>query len=190
MTTDVPSTNVADREPTWFVSVAFWFTLFVAATLYAAISLAPKLERLLVLERQHREKQWQLVDLEQQVQQLGKVAAALEEDPKFAAEVARSRFSAVENGETSISLSDELQIGFQAPRQTADVQLPWYYGLVRQFATNNVLRWGLLGFSALLVLLSFSFLHARYATQVQANVQRLGGVARRVGRRYQSTAGE
>ncbi|MFK7820278.1 MAG: septum formation initiator family protein [Planctomycetaceae bacterium] len=187
MATHTQQPETTDNDSTWIVSVVFWLTLFVAAALYAMVALSPKLERLLTLKRDHEAGQWHLVELEKRVKQLDRVAAALEDDPQFAAELARSRFGAVRPGSDAIPLSNELQINFtDSPPDLAEVQLPWFYGVIRQFASNSVLRWTSLGVASGLILLGFGFLHARYAMLVRAAIGRVATTASRFGQRYQS----
>lgn len=185
MSTDEQTTLKTTDDPTWIVSVVFWFTLFVAAVIYAAVALAPKYERLLVLERDHAVGQWQLVSLEKRVQQLDRVARALEEDPQFAAELARSRFGAVDPDKAAIAISDELQINATAQTKPVEVELPWYYGTVKEFASNVALRWSSLAVASFLILLGFGFLHARYSAVVSGALNRMGSFFRSVAQRYQ-----
>ena len=168
------------------VSYAFWLTLFLAATIYASVALAPKLERLLVLKRDHAANQWDLVNLDQRVQNLEKVAAALEEDPQFAAELARSRFGAVEPGRDAIKVAEELQFATAATAATTQVELPWYYSVVSRFARSTPLRNGALGLAALLTLLGFGFLHHRYSMLIEAAATRATRALTTLAARYRS----
>ena len=187
MATKQQQPETTDSDPAWIVSVVFWLTLFIAAALYATVALSPKLERYLTLKRDHEAGQWHLVELENRVKQLDRVAAALEDDPQFAAELARSRFGAVQPGSDAISLSDELQINFtEAPPAPVEIELPWYYAVVRQFASNAKLRWASLGTACGLVLLGFGFLHAKYAMIIQSALSRLRLMLSRFGKRYQT----
>lgn len=175
----------------WVVSVVFWCTLFIAAALYAVVALAPKFERILTLRREHTANQWQLVALEDRVRELDRVAAALQTDERFAAELARSRFGVADRSRTSISVSDELQINTGAPPGPVQVDLPWYYGIVSRFASSTPLRATCLSLAGGLVLFGFGFLHERYAVVVQANLRRAALLAQSVGRRYTvATPGE
>ncbi len=168
------------------VSYAFWLTLFVAATIYATVALAPKLERLLVLRRDHAANQWDLVNLDQRVQNLEKVAAALEEDPQFAAELARSRFGAVEPGRDAIKVAEDLQFGTGSTTAATQVDLPWYYGVVSRFTRSTPLRNGALCIAGLLTLLGFGFLHRRYSMLIEAAASRATRTLTALAARYRS----
>ena len=168
------------------VSYAFWLTLFVAAAIYASVALAPKLERLLVLQRDHAANQWYLVDLDQRVQNLEKVAGALKEDPQFAAELARSRFGAVEPGREAIKVAEDLQFGSAPAVAAKQVDLPWYYGIVSRFARSTTLRTTALCLSAVLTLLGFGFLHGRYSAMIHAVGSRAARAAAALTARYRT----
>lgn len=185
MATDAHTTESTD-DPTWVVSVVFWLTLFLAIAIYAAIALAPKFQRYLVLQRDHTIGQWNLVSLEKQVQQLDRVATALEEDPQFAAELARSRFGAIDPAQSAISIADDLQINSAVMSVKTEVDLPWYFGLVNQFASNTWLRYGGLTVSSLLIVFGFGFLHPHYSGIVRSTLNRLGAGLARIGHRYQA----
>lgn len=169
-----------------FVSYAFWLTLFVAAAIYASVALAPKLERLLVLKRDHAANQWYLVDLDQRVQNLEKVAGALKEDPQFAAELARSRFGAVEPGREAIKLAEDLQFGSAPAVPAKQIDLPWYYGIVSRFARSTALRTTGLCLSGVLTLLGFGFLHARYSAMLNAAAGRVARAGAALTARYRA----
>lgn len=169
------------------VSYAFWTTLFVAAVIYATVAISPKLERLMVLKREHHQNMWHLVELERRVRHLDRVANALETDPAFAAELARSRFGAVDPGSETISVSDELHINTIAPTQARRVDLPWHYGIVSRFARSKPLRTGSLTLAACLTLFGFGFLHTRYTDLITAGTSRVGAVVGSFVSRYTST---
>ena len=166
------------------VSYAFWATLFLAAGIYATVGLSPKLERLMVMRREHRKNSWHLVELERRVRHLEKVADALESDPAFAAELARSRFGAVQPGRKTISVSEDLRINAAAPGRVHRVELPWHYGIVAKFARNKALRLGSLIAAGILTLVGFGFLHTGYATMITAGTSRLGSAIGSLVSRY------
>lgn len=167
-----------------FVSVVFWCTLFCAAGIYASVALAPKVQQLLVLERDRAANQWHLVALDDRVQHLGKVARALEKDPDFAAELARSRFGALSAGQAAVSVSEELRLNTSAAPRARRVDLPWFYPLVRLLAESTAVRWTLLTLSAGMLLLGFAFLHAGYADSVDRIAGRMRQSLRKAGQRY------
>ena len=161
-----------------FVSLLFWLCLAIAVALYGACALAPRVVVWAELQRQSARNQAELVNLDQQVQQLARVAHALERDPTFAAELARVELDAARPGGTRIPLPPSLGFDPRVPRAAAVVAEPlepWYLPAARLVATDAKLRWKLLGFAAGLMLFAFVFL--------QGDLSRLasiGATSRRV----------
>ncbi len=180
------SSKIDEHSPeVWFVSVAFWLTLFAAAAVYAAVVLSPKMQQMLLLQREYVTGQWELVELEHSVHQMQRVAAALQQDPDFAAELARSRFGTPEGNGTALLVSDELSLEAGGPvlRQPA-AALPWYYPLVATFAGHTRLRQAALATAAGLILAGFGFLHPRYAPRIRTYACGVSAIFRAALRRY------
>lgn len=183
------TSDSTDGEPTtgWFVSLAFWLTLFLAAGMYAAVALAPKLERMIRLRADRMANQTRLVNLESRVEQLERVVAALEHDAAFSEELARLRYGSNRPGDQVISLPAGLQLDTTNPQVVnSQPELPWYYSALRQFSGNSWLRAGLLTGAGAVLLFGFGFLHGRYAAQVHRTLGRVGRFARVLGGRYRS----
>ncbi len=137
--------------------------LLTAATLFAAVSLAPKLVTVRTLSLQHHHQQLRLLHLEHQAEQLERVVLALEQDPQFSAEIARLEFDAQRPGEELLPVDDRLQLTpvgqtVWKPVPAALADDPWLPSLLR-LTTDETLRLGLLTASAAIVLVSFTFLH-------------------------------
>ena len=143
------------------MSLAFWLTLLVAAGLFGAVSLSPKLAAYLSLQDRYYAQQLELVQLEQQQRELERVITSMKEDPQFAAELARLEFDAVRPGEEILSVDSALTLDPKTPtakpviaRAPEAAIKPW----VTLLAERQPLRIGLLGCAALLVLLAFGWL--------------------------------
>jgi hypothetical protein len=95
----------------WILSLAFWLCLLLAGGLYAAVALSPKILAHLHLKQKFYENQIRLVTLERQVQYLGKVVVALENEPDFAAELLRVDFDASRPGDERIAVDRSLSLG-------------------------------------------------------------------------------
>ena len=157
-----------------FISLAFWLTLLLAAGLFAAVSLAPKLAVYLSLEQRHYAQQLELVRLEQQQKELERVIASLKDDPQFAAELARLEFDAVRPGEEILSVDSSLTLDPNAvsvkpaPVSLRQTSLQTWAAIL---AEHRALRTGLLILAGSLVLLAFGWLQEVAADQVQTGVQ-------------------
>lgn len=203
---DVDSGN-AHEGGGWIVSIAFWCCLLAAAGLYAAVSLAP---RWLAYERLHAEHdaaQLRLIALEQEVEELARISAALASEPAYAAELARIDFRAALPSAESIPVEPPLQLrrtprGADVPpgadRTTtrgADGHSPrgagtaWSTRLVEPFAMNVRVRRGTLTAAAVLAVFAFGFLHEGHADQARAASRGLRIAAVRLIARYRRRAG-
>ena len=144
----------------WTISVAFWLSLLLAATLYAVVALSPNLSRYLRLQNDHFTNQVRLVQLERRIDYLQKVALALEQEPEFAAELARVEFDAVDPGDYRIPLQNGLCLDGWVDAETAEPpvrSLPWFTPLVDMWAHRVGVRRATLTIAALLTLVAFTF---------------------------------
>ena len=169
------------------MSLAFWLTLLVAAGLFGAVSLSPKLAAYLSLQDRYYAQQLELVQLEQQQRELERVITSMKEDPQFAAELARLEFDAVRPGEEILSVDSALTLDPKTPtakpviaRAPEAAIKPW----VTLLAERQPLRIGLLGCAALLVLLAFGWLQDVAADQVQSGCRGLRTGTAAIWRRY------
>lgn len=164
MTADSATEHGAESEGAWRVSLAFWFSLLLAAAIYASVALAPKLLAYVTTRSEFLENQANLVALEQRVAHLERVRVALENDPGFAAELARIEFDEAPTEEERIAVEPLLSLE-SIPRDrrmsaTANAgALPWYTPLLERFAGNRTLRMSCLAIAAVVTLGAFTFLH-------------------------------
>jgi hypothetical protein len=173
----VSATSEYPRAPAegprgWFVSLLFWLCLFLAGAMYAAVALSPKLLAWASLRDEHYGNQVRLVELEKQVKYLGRVVDALEDDPEFAAQLARVDFDASRPGDERITVDPSLSLDARdesRPRATVD-RTAWYLPLLRQFADRPEFRRALLTIAAALSIFSFAFLQEAPSEGTQAPV--------------------
>ena len=168
-------------------SLGFWCSLFVAAGLYAAVTLSPKLRSVRELDQVRYEQQRRLLHLERLTEQLSLVVEALEHDSQFASEITRLEFDAARPGEELIQVDSELTL---SPVSVSNTQAPaphavadtWQVTLDRLSADDH-LRLRLLGSAALLVILAFTFLQdTPHSPSARSN----SGPLRRLRSRYQT----
>jgi hypothetical protein len=164
--------NTSDRDDAWGMTLAFWGVLLVSATIFAAVSLAPRFRTLSTLRARYAENQLRLVELERQAIELEKVAQALQGDPAFAAELAKLEFAAERTGDERIDVSEDLQLGagLQRPRIAANVRVPntRLVPLVELLAGNSFVRTLLLTFAGLLAAGAFLLLNDQQAARLRA----------------------
>lgn len=149
------------------VSMTFWLLLLAAAVLFAFVSLSPKALTYLTLWDQFQSQQEELVQLEQQQTELNRVIAALNDDPQFAAEMARLEFDAVRPGEEILTVESSLALEPHAVRKSpagrserGSAWRPWIAAAVQ----SQSLRMGCLLAAATLVLVAFGWMHDHRGT--------------------------
>ena len=155
------SSSAIDPPRLPLASLLFWLCLLIAAALYAVIALSPRLVVWGDLQVESARQQVELVNLERQAQQLARVAAALERDPEFVAELARVELAAAKPGGTQIPLPPALGFDPRAPRAVeaaAEPTTPWYLPAARRAAADGRLRWRMLGAASGILLFAFVFL--------------------------------
>ncbi len=146
------------------MSLAFWLCLFVAAGLYATVTLSPKLLAFLTLNHQYHANQWKLVSLKKQVDHLQKVIDAQKNDPAFVREQARTDFDVASPDEQRIPVDSHLRLNIgtgKANLQVAPADSPWYSPLLAAVARSRNISTALLGIAAFLVLYAFALLYDR-----------------------------
>lgn len=154
----------------WMISLTFWVLLFLAASLFAAVVLAPRYLSYLELRNEYLSNQMQLVTLENQVEYLKQIAHSLEHDPEFRSEVARVDFDAVRPGEERISVEPNLALDLPKwnPRQKIPVtSRAWYVPMLSVLSENQKVRSSILLTAAVIVVLSFTFLHESQSQQLE-----------------------
>ena len=168
----------ASKQPSWRISLAFWLTLGVAASLYAVVSLAPGLRTLQDLSLRHFDNQVELVTLEERIAYLERVRQALEDNPEFATELARRDQQAARPGENRLSGDKSLQLVPRLTSSSGPALAPWgqwSQPLVTMLAGNTAVRTALLVTAALLVLFAFALLQE---SQTDRLTRWQGGIAR------------
>ena len=165
----------------WSISIA-WLYLLTAAGIFAAVVIAPKLLTRTLLEKQYTETQLRLVLFEQQVERAEGIAKALEEDPKFAASVARKDFANhLEPNSELVPMPPELSLDIHAldtPYDLPPFPLPWYTETLKHLTFNEDLIRILLSVAALLTVLSF------ITTSSAPEREAEGSMLQRLGERY------
>lgn len=160
----------------WIISLMFWGQLLLAAAIYAAVALAPKLVTLIELRNEHLITQSQLVWLEQQVEELRQVTEALENDPRILQELARLDLDAARPGESRLELDSDLMLQSRITEErplVPDVTRRWYEPIIHAFALNQNLRSVALLSAIALILISFTFFHASQAERFSIGVHAL-----------------
>ena len=187
MNASEPQTQTNETPPfAWRASLAFWLCLFITAGLYGLVALSPKLSVWLDLRNDFYTNQVRLVELEQQVDYLDRVATALEDDPDFALELARVDLDAKRPDDELIPLDPELA-GLDGPLAASsdNSQLrPWYTDIINAFAGNKYLRATTLGLTAVVVVLAFTFLHDAHEKRMAAYLSAIGKTTGNAVRRY------
>ncbi len=166
--TQEPSAE-AKAEGSWAVAVLFWGTILIAAFLYAAVALSPKLVFYLNLRNDHYQTQVELVTLERKVMYLRKVMHALENDPSYTAEQARVELGTERPGDERIAVDQSLHLAGDAdfdPSLFKKSILPWYTELLKVFANDAKTRRGFLITAVGIVLFAFTFFQESQTSQL------------------------
>jgi hypothetical protein len=136
----------------------FWACLLIAAALYAPCVLADRIVGWSDLRQEYERRQAELVAAQQQVRHLQRVAAALEADAEFSAQVARAELGAAPAGTQRIVLPPELNNDPRIPPASAVAEPPrepWYVPSLRLVAGDASLRRNLLIAAAAVFLFGF-----------------------------------
>jgi len=150
--------NDAEPAGAWIGAWICWLCLLTAAGLYAAVALSPRLLTYVRLQQEYQQNQQRLVMLEQQVQRMDRIAAALESDPQFAADLARTDFETNHPGELKIPVPPELAINVrdtQPDVSLPDIPLPWFTPFLERLSKDRPLENALLTIAAALAIISF-----------------------------------
>lgn len=155
-----PDEVATDLNVYWPVSLCFWCTLLLAAGVYGAVAVAPKLAVWNSVRHQYQQNAQELVALEDEVDYLERVETALQTDPEFLNRL-KQPTKATRPGEQSIAISGDLLFGYDGspvvkPSKPAD---PPHHGLITALASRRPLRRGLLTLAAGLTIFAFTFLN-------------------------------
>jgi len=172
----------------WMISLTFWIFLFIAASLFAAVVLAPRYLSYLNMRNEYLTNQVQLVSLENQVEYLRQIAHSLEHDPEFRSEVARVDFDAVRPGEERISVAPDLALDI--PQWNPNKNIPasnqsWYQPMLSVLSENQKIRSSILLTAAVIVVLSFTFLHESQSRQLETVTRSTRNIVGTLLSRYQ-----
>ncbi|MEO1999002.1 MAG: hypothetical protein ABGZ17_27460, partial [Planctomycetaceae bacterium] len=118
---------------------------------------------------------------------LQKVAIALEQEPEFAAELARVEFDAVDPKDRRIPLQSGLCLDGWVEADESQPQagnLPWFAPLVEVWAHQSSVRSATLATAALLTLLAFTFFQESQQPLLQQFTGSVQDQWRRVWERY------
>jgi hypothetical protein len=146
----------AESPLAWLGALVCWLALFLAAGLFALVSLSPKLVENQRLREDYEATQIRMVTLERQNAQLARIGDALEQDPEFASELARVHFESESPDEQRIQVSEHLSLqatGVDA-EMPAPSEPPWYMPLVEKIAEDRQMSNAILCAAALLGLTS------------------------------------
>ncbi|MDB5390766.1 MAG: hypothetical protein JWM11_6412 [Planctomycetaceae bacterium] len=152
----------SESQPSWFGSFIGWTCLFLAATCYGTVHLAPRLWTMVKLQHDYDTNQLRLVSLEGQLHDLGKMADALETDRDFAQALARVDFPAERPGVQHIAVEPHLSQdprNFNAKLDVPEPPWPWYASALKSIIENRGLNTILLCCAAFFALLAFIPLH-------------------------------
>lgn len=156
------------------VSLLFWFSLLMAASLFTCVALAPKLVETLRLRDLYTVNQLKLVSVERQNEQLQRVVEAIQHDTDFAAEMTRIEFDAVRSDEEIIPVAADLKLetrGIETPRVQPVMPRAWYRPWLTLLTENDSLRSSLLGVAAVLVVVSFTWFQPASADRIAKQVK-------------------
>jgi cell division protein FtsB len=142
-------------------SIAFWLCLFVAAGLFGAVVLLPKWLAAERLAARHRQIEQRLDGLARQNAYLKRMVAALENDPQFAAELARFELGASRPGERRIAADARLAFPAAPAAQPERVMSGWIRAL-EPFANDQTVRNAALFTAAGLLVAGFAFFPVRH----------------------------
>lgn len=182
------TTGVDESGEGWGISLLFWVCLLVAAGLFAAVALAPRLLTYLELRAEYESNQQQLVSLEQQVDSLRRVVAAFENEPEFTAELARIDFDASRPGDERIAVDRRLSLD-AGPRPARPVKssasFDWPRRPLSVIAHETIVRRTALVFAALLTIVAFTFFQEpAESTAGEKKATRRPGLFRAIAQRY------
>lgn len=169
------------------MSVAFWSTLLVAAGMYAAVALSPKLADWINAHRQYADNAARLAELEDEADYLERLTAALKSDPAFAVQLvdAAQGQSARDTGFADFSgeaMPAEPPANYRAVQSAIQ---PQPAGLVFHLASHEQHRTWLLIGSCGLTLLAFSLLNEAGAGVVLSMLAMINSAVRTTVGRYQ-----
>ena len=170
------------------VSVSFWFALLVAAAMYAAVALSPKLAGWINAHQQYANNAARLAELEDEADYLERLTAALKSDPAFAVQLVDAAQGNSSNGEGGAALSGDA-VSAEAPAKSRGLQSvvqDEFAGLVFHLASHEQHRTWLLIGSCSLTLLAFSLLNEAGAGLILSILAMISSAVRSTVGRYRT----
>lgn len=153
----LPTRTGSDQD--WAGSFVCWLLLLAAALLFSFVYLSPRLVDYGILNHQVYCQKLELLELERQIEEMGKISRAIETDPDFQKSLAKSYFGTEEqNSERRWKVPDELTFDVREYARLPVLEnppLPISYRWLAWFRAQDFLRWALLGTSATMTLVSF-----------------------------------
>lgn len=152
----------AHETASWVVSLLFWLTLVAASLMYSAVALSPKLAEWIAAQEVYIGNAARLVELEDDVEYLERVRAALESDPEFALRLARASLPDTKDRTNVVPVASELLFGGLAgktDRKVSSSERPLLSRTIFHLASHQPHRQALLISSILLTILGFTFLN-------------------------------
>lgn len=145
----------------WLVSLAFWMTLLIAASMYGCVALAPRLFAWIEIRHDYLMNAHQLQALESEVDYLERVRGALQSDPEFVRRMAAASIAEDVGEAEVIPVSGTLIFGSeeQLQKRMPEIKEPVGAVLVQKFATDRQLRRAFLVFASLWVVFAFTVLN-------------------------------
>lgn len=149
-------------------SVAFWLCLFLAAALFGAVVLVPKILVAERLAQRHREIESRIDWMQRRNAYLDQVVDAFQNDPEFAAEVARFDLGARSPDEHRVEAEARLAFRLAPPAPPAAVpaSMPWWITLLEPFARDEMVRDAALLTAAGLLIAGFAFFPVRHDVEM------------------------
>ena len=145
----------SQSESVWSLA-AFWLMAFVAASLMAAVLIAPKWEQKRLLRHRVAASAAQCAYLNDSNDHLRRVIAAFKHDPDFTAELARFELDYSERGEQRIPAPVQHWERPKPPQVAAEPDPVWT-PFLRTFAHDRVVRTVALATAAVFVVVGIAF---------------------------------
>jgi hypothetical protein len=149
-----------DSSLSWLKSLSFWLCLLVSATLFGAVSLAPRVRDTIRLDHAYRQNQWELVRTEDQIQQMQRIALALRNDAEFLQRLAEADLHAQQPDVQQIPVDHHLVLRPTPDSErvaTPSASLPIYLPILDLLSDNRDVGNALLAISAALVIFAFTY---------------------------------
>ena len=155
------SAMISQTAGSLLISLAFWMSLLIAATMYAAVALSPKLADWINVRQQYLSNAMRLQELEDEADYLERVAAALKSDPDFAGHLVRANQNSGEHDSEFVPVSHDLLFGGSVRKSYEEpvVVQPAVASLVYHLASHEKHRHWLLAAAAGLTLTAFTLMN-------------------------------